>query len=713
MNNGAHLTFTGNGTVKGIPQPVAGDDAANKTYIDSKFGKLATDSADAGKAPVLGGDGRLHPNTLPSNAVKSVNSVTPDANGNVGINFVGTQSGAALPGNNQNTPTAVLTNPPTPMGGQTDGVVFIISGNTSGIQPDPNGQAFIWSGSGAQWLEISPPGLGSTDARYVNLTGDTMTGDLTMNNSKTVILGRDPSSAGEAATKQYVDNKVGSQGVTGDLFTLGSTMVGAGSTQTTLTGLTSVTAGSFTGTFYGVASQAGSLQTSRTISATGDGEWSVSFNGGADVSGTLTLKNVGNTGGGNFRKVSVDTAGRVIGQESVAAGDITGALGYTPVNRAGDTMQGDLNMNGKYLYNVPAPNGNDQAANKKYVDDTITTAKDGLSLNSLNNVNATPGNGDVLQWNGNQWVAGTVSATGSIKIGDTSIALGGSTANLDSVAGIGIGSASDGTYGLNMPNKNARISETHTSRIGVGTQGVASGFAAEIVGNMKLRADGGSGGAVGMVFAASGHNRLWYLGTDGEMRMALSDGSFNDQGAIFRVNGAGTVTTNNLMLQGSDGLFLGSNTTGSRIYTEGDYGNSDIVFRAGSGGAEKFFKMERNGVFSVLSGDIYSAGNITAFSDERVKTKWNSFATDFVSKLANVKSGSYTRIDTGERQVGVSAQSLREVMPEAVMENDEGMLSVVYGHAALASSVELAKKVVALEAQIDELKALVAKLMER
>ena len=56
-------------------------------------------------------------------------------------------------------------------------------------------------------------------------------------------------------------------------------------------------------------------------------------------------------------------------------------------------------------------------------------------------------------------------------------------------------------------------------------------------------------------------------------------------------------------------------------------------------------------------------------------------------------------------QVGVSAQSLREVLPDAVRECDDGTLAVVYGNAALVACIELAKEVVALRAEIEALKA--------
>ena len=109
---------------------------------------------------------------------------------------------------------------------------------------------------------------------------------------------------------------------------------------------------------------------------------------------------------------------------------------------------------------------------------------------------------------------------------------------------------------------------------------------------------------------------------------------------------------------------------------------------------------------------LYASANVTAYSDERVKTNWRGFSNVFVKDLAKVKSGIYDRTDCELTQVGVSAQSLQSVLPNAVIEDEEGKLSVVYGHAALVSAVELAKEVVSLNARIARLEALVSKLIE-
>ena len=114
------------------------------------------------------------------------------------------------------------------------------------------------------------------------------------------------------------------------------------------------------------------------------------------------------------------------------------------------------------------------------------------------------------------------------------------------------------------------------------------------------------------------------------------------------------------------------------------------------------------GIYYDTSGNFTATGNVTAFSDEKLKTNWRSVKTDFIELLAKVKYGIYDRIDCDLTQAGVSAQSWQNVLPETV-EKDAltGTLSVAYGNAALVSAIKLAERVVELT---DKLAVLEAKL---
>ena len=148
----------------------------------------------------------------------------------------------------------------------------------------------------------------------------------------------------------------------------------------------------------------------------------------------------------------------------------------------------------------------------------------------------------------------------------------------------------------------------------------------------------------------------------------------------------------------------GSITSGSPTLSFIDTDGNDFSVHVNS---NLWYVLNQSGtgiVYTDQSGNFTAAGNITAFSDERLKTNWRPVQDNFVKKLANIKSGIYDRTDIEDTQVGVSAQSLQTLIPEAVQTDKGGMLSVNYGAAAMVSAIELAKEIALLRAEIAELK---------
>lgn len=125
--------------------------------------------------------------------------------------------------------------------------------------------------------------------------------------------------------------------------------------------------------------------------------------------------------------------------------------------------------------------------------------------------------------------------------------------------------------------------------------------------------------------------------------------------------------------------------------------DNDRTFKLGGWSEANSFRWSAD-----TAGNFTARGNVTAYSDEKLKKDWKTLDTDVVAKLASLKSGTFERIDSGTRQVGVSAQSLKHILPEAVMEDSDGTMSVAYGNAALALCVELAKEIVQLKKVIAE-----------
>lgn len=143
------------------------------------------------------------------------------------------------------------------------------------------------------------------------------------------------------------------------------------------------------------------------------------------------------------------------------------------------------------------------------------------------------------------------------------------------------------------------------------------------------------------------------------------------------------------------GLSVGPN----EVYLYESSANAFAVRTGSSASGYKYFGLSASGDMTV-QGAITATGDITAFSDERLKQNWRDLDAHFLSDLAAVKAGIYERKDTGETQVGVGAQSLWRILPQAVREDAAGHMSVAYGNAALAACVMLAREVEAIKAKL-------------
>lgn len=79
------------------------------------------------------------------------------------------------------------------------------------------------------------------------------------------------------------------------------------------------------------------------------------------------------------------------------------------------------------------------------------------------------------------------------------------------------------------------------------------------------------------------------------------------------------------------------------------------------------------------SGNLTATGNVTAYSDVRLKKDFEKIS-GALNKVKALAGYTYTRVDTEERHVGLVAQEVREVLPEAVKEDQDGKLSLAYGN---------------------------------
>lgn len=106
-----------------------------------------------------------------------------------------------------------------------------------------------------------------------------------------------------------------------DYITLGNTQISLGdSAVTSLSNFTSISSTSFIGDLQGNSDTATKLETIRTITATGDINWYVSFDGSENVSAVSSLKTISglisatyNNSGTSMTPFTIDTKGRVTG----------------------------------------------------------------------------------------------------------------------------------------------------------------------------------------------------------------------------------------------------------------------------------------------------------------------------------------------------------------------------------------------------------------
>lgn len=237
-------------------------------------------------------------------------------------------------------------------------------------------------------------------------------------------------------------------------------------------------------------------------------------------------------------------------------------------------------------------------------------------------------------------------------------------------------------------------------------------------GTAKLQTSGDiyayrSGGTTGVLYLNSAGTR--YLFNDGSKYVLNGQGlqvngsdvlnatdSFSISGtrnhiSSSSVNYAGQAGT--LVAYGNGGS-IGTNHATMSFHRPGSYAinmglDNDNVFRIGgwTAGANRF-QMD-------MSGNLTMAGNVTAYSDVRLKTNIHTIE-NALEKVMRMRGVSYERIDNGEKNIGVIAQEIKEVLPEVVMEREgeDQFMSVSYGN-IVGVLIEAIKE---LKAEIEVLK---------
>ena len=98
-----------------------------------------------------------------------------------------------------------------------------------------------------------------------------------------------------------------------------------------------------------------------------------------------------------------------------------------------------------------------------------------------------------------------------------------------------------------------------------------------------------------------------------------------------------------------------------------------------------------------------------SLSDERTKAEWRSFDDALAKLRALGKVGTYVRVDATTRKaladrrlVGLSAQEVQKILPEAVVEGGDGLLSLKYQDVfvlGLRATQQLTEEVISVKAE--------------
>ena len=524
-----------------------------------------------------------------------------------------------------------------------------------------------------------------------------------------------------------------------------------GTTKFTFTKATgTLEATTFSGSLSGNATTATRLQTARTING-------VSFNGSANITVESYVENddatnatryitfVDNTTA-SYKRLNEDsnltynpatnvlTAGTFSGALS---GNATTSSSTTGNAATATTLQtartiGGVSFNGSANINLPGVNtaGNQNTSGNATTATRLQTARTigGVSFNGTANINLpgvnTTGNQNT---SGNAATATQLAANGAVTFQTTASGL--YVANAEgtgSTVRLGAAWGKPGIYngsGTTSGGANNSITVGSENTIYFVTQNVEraridSSSNMYIAGHLALHA--GNYNSYSPTLGGGGAAGTWGISVTGNATTATRLQTARTIGGVS-FNGSANINLPGVNTQGNQnttgnaatatnaagaftvpGTLTVGNTSSSYInMVDTDEGNRTIHCNSNRIG----FLTQAGGWGTYCDdvGNWVASGNVTAYSDERLKKDWEEVKPNFVDQLANVKSGTYTRTDSDQRQAGVSAQSLQELLPETVAAGNDGMLSVAYGNAAMVAVVELAKEVRKLK---EELKAL-------
>jgi hypothetical protein len=232
---------------------------------------------------------------------------------------------------------------------------------------------------------------------------------------------------------------------------------------------------------------------------------------------------------------------------------------------------------------------------------------------------------------------------------------------------------------LGVLTSNVTANGTSAFTINIANPSIAAtAFPLNIIGQLGWQT-AGVGGPINITAGAANSATG---GTGGTVTITGGAGfSGNPGGSVVLAGGLGAGAANGSVQVASGTRMLISNTASATSCTTGA-----LVVTGGIG----------------LTGSIYAGGNITAYSDARVKDNL-VIIPDALNKVLQLNGYTYTRTDEshlGQKQTGLIAQEVLNVLPEAVSGSEETGYGVNYGN-MVGLLVEAIKE---LKVEIEELK---------
>jgi hypothetical protein len=406
---------------------------------------------------------------------------------------------------------------------------------------------------------------------------------------------------------------------------------------------------------------ADTLTTARTISLTGAVTGSVSFNGSSNVSIATTA-----------------TADPTL----TLSGDASGSATFTNLGNATLSVTVADDSHNHIISNV---DGLQTALDAKLASSSYTAAD---VLTKIKTVDGAGSGLDADLLDGHQL---TTASTGSTVVerdasGDINCRLLRSEYDTtNSSIGYIMTQVDTGTNNYVRPSTPAQV----RSALNVENGATADQTAAEILTAIKTVDGAGSGLDADLL---DGISSASFLRSDATDTFTTLTGTTLTVNGVLSVRDAIDLADNDILRFGSsDDVEFFCN--GSHMYTDLNSGIGNWYIRDGTTTRFTFDD----------AGDFTATGNVTAYSDERLKD--NILVIDgALEKVSQLRGVTFNRTDTEEprRQTGVIAQEVEKVLPEAVITADDEMQtkSVAYGN-MVGLLIEAIKE---QQIQIDDLK---------